>query len=238
MYVLFTLLVGLFYGQVAMAQKATKKPQAKFAAAYHSGMYLDQAKAEIPAAASELKDVKLTGQSFKFAYTIHDFELELGTRLLFPAQSFWNRRSENHFELGYYAQQLPYLGATLSYVQVHQTSERNHDDAPAAMIQRNRVIGLGLKTSLPPYMFTAAHGGLLQADLEYLTSFERKRNFGVDYTAGIGYVYAVGTTRMALVLGHTRNYFNGSVDDEVTENNVLHVRHIYTLNSLTFYSEI
>jgi hypothetical protein len=237
---IFLVLAALAAAPGALAQGGKKSgaPQARALVAYDTGSYDDHSVNELKGTAGDQRGVKLSGSDMQLAFNYKGFETEIWSRTLAPKSlPAWTKRSELSFTEAYYWDSFPWAQPTFGYFQMTQTGDETAPSAQPAFIDANRGLTFGLNVAAAPLDF-GGHGVLLQARLDYLTSLEKKRNFGTERDLGLGYyIDQQGGLRWGLVLSQVRNFFNAAKPDPADSTYNLAVRHVYTLNRIGLYIE-
>ena len=176
--------------------------------------------------------VKLSGSEAQAAFSISEFETELGTRTLSPSGlPSWTRRSELTLIERWYWQKLPWIQPAFGAFQVEQTGDQTDPDAQPAFISRNTGLIFGLHASYNLLAFSW-HGVFASARIDYLSSLEKRYNFGTESAGILGYYLAFGKLRFALYGRLARSFFNASEADSQDKMYRLKVRHTYEAQSL------
>ena len=202
-----------------------------------SGIYRDYARSDAKDVERNLGKTTLTGTEVQVAGSRSSYELELSTRLLTPKDTpWWSKRNETNLALSYYWPKFRHIQPILGLTRITQTGDQDQDDAPPAFIDINTAAILGLKTSVTVYSF-GTHGFLGQGRIAYNTTFEKVRNFGDESYLGLGYFFATGKFRAALVAGQLRSFFRAEKAEEDPEDGFLTVRDTYVVNRFGLYME-
>jgi hypothetical protein len=233
--------LGLLLGGVASGQPAPSGgggvPAFRALVSTVTGTYRDYSRSDAKGMEQNLGKTTLSGTEVQVAGSYTQYELELGSRLLAPKDlPWWSRRSEMSLGLSYYWPAFRFVQPLIGFMRTTQTGDQEHADAPPAFIDVNTVATLGLKTSFVVYSF-GTHGFMAQGRVAYNTSFEKVRNFGDESYAGLGYFFATGRFKAALVAGQMRSFFRAEKPEEDADLGYLTVRHTYVANRIGLYME-
>lgn len=234
-------LVAMLAAGTARAQGGSTTPKGvpafRAMVATLSGSYHDTSINDAKATSRNQPKTKLTGTEVQLAGTYKVFDFELGQRLLAPQSVSWfKRRSETELSTGYFWARFPQVQPMLGIVRETQTGNQEDPDAPPAFIDSNTAVMMGLRSHATLYSF-GTHGILGQGQITYNTTFEKKRNFGDEGYAGLGYFFQTGRFRGSLIAGQLRNFFRAEKPDPDVDDAWLTVRHVYVVNRIGLYIE-
>lgn len=230
-------IAGIAVPASAQPGAAAKHPAFHALIASVQGAYRDDSTNEAKGVSRRQGKTTLTGTEVQIAGAHKGFEIELGNRILAPKDTpWWSKRNELFLTTSYYWPRFQHVQPVLGLTQMSQSGNQLDDDAPPAFIDRNTAAILGLRSSVTIYSF-GTHGFLGQGRVAYHTSFESKRNFGDESYLGLGYFFATGRFRGALVAGQMRNFFRAEKPDPAVEDSYLVVRHAYVANRIGLYVE-
>jgi hypothetical protein len=231
---------ALLGATVASAQgggAVVARPAVRLGVGILKATYGDRSKSEAIERVDHSGEIAMSGTDVVLDGNYKNWEGELGVRSLTPdGTPWWSKRNETRLTGAYYWAKFRWVQPAVGYLMVSQAGDRSDDDAPPAFIDRNTALSFGLRSLVNVWSF-GKHGIIGEGRFDTLTSLESGRNFGDEGYLGIGYFFATGRFRGALVAGQLRNFFNAEVPDPDDSDVTLAVRHTYVANRFGVYFE-
>lgn len=185
------------YGQAQSAK--TRILRARFATM--EGEYNSRSKTDQFDKTSEEQGIEVDVKTFAAGITFKVYELGFEQRRYVPKDvDFWKDRKEIYVTTGMHLGFLPWIVPQIGFYRMTQQIDETAADASAAVINKYNAFVLGFDVMATPYLYNATHGCTILANYRYLTSFEKKRNFGNELAAGLGYTYMMTKAQITLSL--------------------------------------
>lgn len=197
-----------------------------------SGRYWDRSYNEVSEIAGTQKKVALGGSWYQIAGRYKNYGLDVSGRNFRPKDlDYWKARNEIDVSLRYYFTKFPWVTPILGFHSVSQSGNKDALAAPPAFLDKDQSFLMGLRTSFVPFTTSGGHGMIVQGQISYLTTLEKKSNFGNQGEFKVGYVFTRGLLRLGVIGGQMRGFSNSTVPDKKVTDKYLHVRHTQITNS-------
>lgn len=176
--------------------------------------YDEATKSQVTGLQSSVKGTEFSGTKIMLAANFQKFQADFDIRdTKTEGDGFWLGKKESTYNLGIAAiPDMHWFRIYLGYYDIKNNFDQEAADPPAAYVTDNNSLAFGLGTE--GLWNFGGHGINFLFRYQYLSTLERKRNYGYDLQAGLGYSYIHEKFTIGLIAGSRIHRFNNETESK------------------------